>query len=276
MERRAFGPTGVMVPVIGQGTWRMEADAAASVRALRRGLDLGMTHIDTAESYGRGRVEEIVGEAMAGRRDEVFLVSKVLPGNASRRGAVAACERSLKRLKTDRLDCYLLHWPSSHPLAETIAAFEQLMEDGKIRAWGVSNFDEEDLEEAVRLAGPGRVACNQVYYALDQRSVEHYVLPACEQHSVALIAYSPFNQGGFRSHPILEEIARIYEATPRQVALGFLLRRPPIFTIPRAASIPHVEENARAGDLRLTKDEINWIDQAFPAPHPRRRTVPTL
>ncbi len=276
MEQRVFGPTGVTVPVIGQGTWRMEADAAASVRALRRGLDLGMTHVDTAESYGRGRVEEIVGEAIAGRRDEVFLVSKVLPGNASRRGVVAACERSLKRLRTDYLDCYLLHWPSSHPLAETIAAFEQLVDDGKIRAWGVSNFDEEDLEEAVRLAGPGRVACNQVYYALDQRHVEHYLLPGCEQHGIALVAYSPFSQGGFRSQPVLEEIARARRATPRQVVLRFLVRHPTVFTIPKASRIPHVEENAAGAGVGLEEEDITRIDQAFPPPRPRRRALPML
>ncbi len=178
--RRAFGSTGTQVAVIGQGTWNMERDGRnAAVGALRRGLDLGMTHIDTAEMYGSGAVEEIVGEAIAGRRAEVFLVSKVMPHNASRQGTIKACERSLRRLRTDVLDCYLLHWPSSHPIADTIAAFEQLAAAGKIRSWGVSNFNEDEMDEAVRIAGPERVACNQVLYHFRERTIEHYVLPCC-------------------------------------------------------------------------------------------------
>src|SRR5690242_14421812 len=183
MERHRFGSTGRDVPVIGHGTWNIEVDdRAAAVAALRRGIDLGMIHIDTAEMYGSGAAEEIIGEAIAGRRDEVFLVSKVLPQNASRRGTVTACERSLARLGTDRLDVYLLHWRGGHPLEETIAAFEQLVEDGKIRAWGVSNFDVADLDEALQIAGPGRIACNQVLYHLQERAIEHGVLPWCERH----------------------------------------------------------------------------------------------
>jgi diketogulonate reductase-like aldo/keto reductase len=243
MPHRPFGSPGIPVPLIGQGTWQMEVSPRAAVQALRRGLDLGMTHIDTAESYGRGTVERIVSQAIAGRRDEVFLVSKVHPRNASRRGTVAACERSLQRLGADRLDCYLLHWPSSHPLEDTIAAFEQLGQDGKIRMWGVSNFEEDALEETVRLAGPRRVACNQVLYHLGERAVEHFVLPACARHGIALVAYSPFGHGRFRSHPVLEEIAWAHGATPRQVALAFLTRHPLVFTIPKARRIPHVEEN---------------------------------
>ena len=276
MPHRPFGSTGILVPWIGQGTWRMEVSPRAAVQALRRGLDLGMTHIDTAESYGRGAVEKIVGQAIAGRRDEVFLVSKVHPRNASRRGTVSACERSLRRLETDRLDCYLLHWPSSHPLEDTIAAFEQLVQDGKIRTWGVSNFDENALEEAVHLAGPGRVACNQVLYHLGERGIEHFVLPACARHGIALVAYSPFGQGRFRSHPVLEEVAWAHAATPRQVALAFLTRHPLAFTIPKAVRIPHVEDNAGAGELRLSDEEIARIETAFPAARPRPGDVPVL
>lgn len=276
MERRPFGWTGVLVPVIGQGTWQMERDPAAAVAALRRGIELGMTHIDTAEMYGSGRVEEIVAEAIAGRREEVFLVSKVLPEHATRKGVIAACEGSLRRLRTDYLDCYLLHWPGRVPLGETIAGFEDLVAQGKIRSWGVSNFDEELLAEAVRIAGPRRVACNQVLYHLEERSIEHYVLPTCERYGIAVVGYSPFGQGRFRSHPVLEEIAKARGATPRQVALAFLVRHPSVFTIPKAARLEHVEENARAADLLLTEQEIRRIDEAFPPPRPRRRRVPVL
>lgn len=273
MERRTFGWTGVSVPVIGQGTWEMEHSRTSSIAAIRRGLDLSMTHIDTAETYGSGQVEEIVGEAVAGRRHEVFLVSKVLPENASRRGTIDACERTLRRLRTDHLDCYLLHWPGPHPLADTIAAFEQLVRGGKITTWGVSNFDDVRLEEAVRIAGPNRVACNQVPYHLDDRAIEDAVLPACEHHHIAIVGYSPFGKGRFRSHPVLEAIARTRGATPRQVALRFLVRHPNVFTIPKAASVSHVEENARAGDLQLTEEDIRRIDEAFPTGG-RRRFLP--
>jgi diketogulonate reductase-like aldo/keto reductase len=277
MERRPFGRTGFSVPVIGQGTWNMERDdRAGTIAALRRGLDLGMTHIDTAELYGRGRVEELVGEAIAGRRAEVFLVSKVMPSNASREGTVRACERSLERLRTDVLDCYLLHWPSSHPIADTIAAFEQLMREGKIRSFGVSNFDEAELAEAVGLAGPGRIAANQVLYHLGERAIEHYVLPACREHGVAMVGYSPFGQGSFRSHKALEEIARARGATARQIALAFLVRDPIMFAIPKAARAAHVEENAGAAALALTNDETRRIEAAFPSGRPRRGSVPTL
>ncbi len=276
MDQRPFGPTGTLVPVIGQGTWNMEHTRSAAIAALRRGLDLGMTHIDTAEMYGSGAVEELVGEAIAGRRAEVFLVSKVLPENASRRGTTTACDRSLRRLRTDYLDCYLLHWPSRHPLTETIEAFEQLAGEGKIKAWGVSNFNEEDVEAAVRIAGPNRVACNQVLYHLGERTIEHFVLPTCERHRIPVVAYSPFGQGRFRSHRVLEEIASARGATPRQVALRFLVRNPHVFTIPKAASVRHVEENAGAGDLQLTADEIGRMEEAFPSRKPRRGHLPVL
>jgi len=276
MEQRPFGPTGTLVPVIGQGTWNMERTRPAAIAALRRGLDLGMTHIDTAEMYGSGTVEELVGEAIAGRRAEVFLVSKVLPENASRRGTTIACDRSLRRLRTDHLDCYLLHWPSRHPLTETIAAFEQLVRDGKIKSWGVSNFNEDAVEDAVRIAGPDRVACNQVLYHLSERAIEPYILPLCRQHRIAVVAYSPFGQGRFVSHPVLEEIARARGATPRQVALRFLVRDSHVFAIPKAATVLHVEENAGAGTLQLSQEEIRRIDDAFPLRTTRRGNLPVL
>lgn len=281
MERRRFGPIKREVAVLGQGTWQIEESSrAATVAALRRGLDLGMTHIDTAEMYGSGESETIVGEAIAGRRDEVFLVSKVLPQNASRSGTVAACEKSLARLRTDRLDCYLLHWRGPHPLADTIAAFERLWRDGKILSWGVSNFDVADLEEAEEIAGEGRLACNQVLYNLGERAVEHAVLPWCEERGIAVVAYSPFGREGFprSSTPdgrVLAQIAAAHAATPRQVALRFLLRRPSVFVIPKAARADHAAENAAAGDLRLSDAELARIDSAF-ARGPRPRELPMV
>jgi diketogulonate reductase-like aldo/keto reductase len=275
MDAHRFGPTGRDVAVVGQGTWNIEGDDRRSaVAALRRGLDLGMTHIDTAEMYGSGRAEEIVAEAIAGRRDEVFLVSKVLPGNATKAGTLAACEKSLKRLKTDRLDCYLLHWRERHPLEGTIAAFEQLRRDGKIRAWGVSNFDAGDLEEALAIAGPGRIACNQVLYHLGERGIEHGVLPWCERHGVAVVGYTPFGRGPFppkgAGGQTLAEIAKAHGATPRQVALAFLVRRPSLFAIPKAARPEHTADNAGAGSLELTEPELARIDGAFPRGAPPR------
>ena len=270
MERRPFGPTGCEVAVIGQGTWYIEeSDRSTTIDALRRGLDLGMTHIDTAEMYGSGAAEEIAGQAIAGRRDEVFLVSKVLPQNASRHGTLVACERTLARLRTDRLDCYLLHWRGPHRLEETIAAFEQLRAAGKIRSWGVSNFDEDDLEEARRIAGEGMIACDQALYHLKQRAVEHAVIPWCERHNAAAVAYSPFGHGEFpgldtAGGQLLREIAEAHNATPRQVALRFLLRWPGTFAIPKASTPEHAAENAGAGGLRLTSEEIGKIDAAFP------------
>jgi diketogulonate reductase-like aldo/keto reductase len=268
MESRAFGATKRNVAIIGQGTWYLErADRQAAVTALRRGLDLGATHIDTAEMYGSGAAETIVGEAIAGRRDEVFLVSKVLPQNASRRGTLAACEQSLARLKTDRLDCYLLHWRGQHPLAETVAAFEQLQGEGKIRSWGVSNFDAGDLAEIHQIAGAGRIACNQVLYHLKERAIEHEVIPWCEKHDVAVVAYSPFGHNDFPAAAtpggrVLQEIAAAHKATPRQVALGFLLRWPNGFAIPKAAAPAHAAENAAS--VMLSAAEVARIDAAFP------------
>lgn len=276
MEQRAFGPLSRPVAVIGQGTWCIESDPRTAVlKALRRGLDMGMTHIDTAEMYGDGAAEELTAEAIAGRRDEVFLVSKVLPQNASRRGTIAACERSLKRLRTDRLDCYLLHWRGRHPLEDTIAAFGELARAGKIRSWGVSNFDVADLEEALAIAGPGQIACNQVLYHVKERAIEHAVIPWCAKHNVAVVAYSPFGQGDFpdpksAAGQRLVEVAGAHKATARQAALAFLLRHPGVLTIPKAASPEHVGENAGAGNLNLTAADIRKIDEALPAGRPRR------
>ena len=279
MERRRFGTTNRLVAAIGQGTWKIDTGhRARALAALRLGFDLGMTHIDTAEMYGSA--ENIVGEAIAGRRDEVFLVSKVLPSHASRRGTKTACAESLERLRMDRLDCYLLHWRGQYELAETFTAFEELTHEGKILSWGVSNFDEADLEEAAALAGAGAIACNQVLYHLRERAIEHAVLPWCAGHGVALVAYSPFGAGDFpgprtKGGRVLHEIADAHDATPRQVALRFLLRHPSVFVIPKASNPEHAAENAGAGDLRLTEEDIARIDEAFPR-GPRPRSLPML
>ncbi len=281
MTSQRFGANGPQVACIGQGAWNIEhADRAEALAALRRGLDLGLMHVDTAEMYGDGRSEEIVGEAIAGRRDAVFLVSKVLPHNASRAGVRAACEASLRRLKTDRLDCYLLHWRGSHPLAETFAAFEALRQEGKIRSWGVSNFDVTDLEEALRLVGEGRIACNQVFYHLRERAIEHAVIPWCERHGVAVTAYSPFGHDDFPAPgsaggKVLAKIAAARDATVRQVALAFLTRNPAVFAIPKAADARHVADNAGALALRLDAAEIAALDGAFPR-GPKPRSLPML
>jgi diketogulonate reductase-like aldo/keto reductase len=279
MERHRFGSTRREVAAIGQGTWYIE-DASA-IAALRRGLDLGMSHIDTAEMYGSGLTEEVIGEAIAGRRDEVFLVSKVLPSNASLGGTVGACERSLERLGTDHLDCYLLHWRGRYPLEETIGAFEQLQGAGKILSWGVSNFDVPDLEEAWKIAGGRGPVCNQVLYHLGERTIEHAVIPWCEKHGVAVVGYSPFGHSARMPGPrtaggrVLNEIAAAHGATVPQVVLSFLVRRPSLFTVPKAANVEHTAENAGAGDLHLTRAELTRIDQAFPLGR-RSRSLPSL
>jgi diketogulonate reductase-like aldo/keto reductase len=268
VKQQDFGQNGLQVSAIGQGTWHIDrGDRASALAALRCGIDLGMTHIDTAEMYGDA--ELVVAEAIAGRRDEVFVVSKVLPSNASRRGTITACERSLKRLHTDRLDCYLLHWRGQIPLAETVAAFEQLVGAGKIRSWGVSNFDTDDLEAISEIAGSGRIACNQVLYHLNERAIEHAVIPWCEAHGVAVVAYSPFGHNDFpnpRSEAgrVLRKIAEAHGSTPRQVALSFLIRKPSVSAIPKASTALHAADNAGAGDLALSAGEIAAIDQAFP------------
>jgi diketogulonate reductase-like aldo/keto reductase len=277
LDLRPFGTTRREVGPIGQGSWKIEGSARdAALAALRRGLDLGSTHIDTAEMYGSGAAETLIAEAIAGRRDEVFLVSKVLPGNASRSGTVAACEKSLKRLRTDRLDCYLLHWRGSEPLEDTIAAFDSLVGAGKILSWGVSNFDVEDLVEVSSIAGAGHPACNQVLYHLQERAIEHAVLPWCRKNGTAVVAYTPFGQSTAlydsraRQGGVLQEIAAAHRATPRQVALRFLLRHPEVFVIPKASRIAHVEENAGAAALTLSGAELARIEAAFPRGRPPR------
>ncbi|RYE84141.1 MAG: aldo/keto reductase [Hyphomicrobiales bacterium] len=281
MTTPAFGKGGPAVSRIGQGTWNMErAPRNEAIAALRRGLDLGLSHIDTAEMYASGLAEEITGEALAGRRDEVFLVSKVLPHNASKAGTHKACEQSLRRLRTDRLDCYLLHWRGSYPLAETFAAFEELRAEGKILSWGVSNLDVGDLDEALRIAGPGRIACNQVLYHLRERAIEHAVIPWCERNGVAVTAYSPFGQDDFPEErsaqgKVLAEIAAAHGASPRQIALAFLTRRPGIFAIPKAAKASHAEDNAGALKLELSAEDIARLDAAFPR-GPKPRGLPML
>jgi diketogulonate reductase-like aldo/keto reductase len=273
MEHRRFGSIGRNVSVVGQGTWYIDrAHRPSAIAALRRGIDLGMTHIDTAEYYGEA--ENIVGEAIVGRRDGVFLVSKVMPQNASSSGTTAACERSLRRLRTDRLDCYLLHWRGPYPLAETFAAFAALKACGKILSWGVSNFDVADLEDAMQAGGKGEIACNQVLYHLQERAIEHAVLPWCAAHKVAVVGYSPFGHDNFpephsQCGRVLEEIAAAHGATARQVALAFLVRAAPLFTIPKASNPDHAAQNAGAGDLRLGEQEIARIDAAFPLGSPR-------
>jgi diketogulonate reductase-like aldo/keto reductase len=279
MDQRRFGLSQREVPVVGQGTWYLDdGPRPVAIAALRAGLDVGMTHVDTAEMYGEA--ELVVAAAIQDRREEVFLVDKVLPQNASARGTLLACGRSLRRLGTDRLDCYLLHWRGEYPLEETFGAFEQLREAGSILSWGVSNFDEKDLDEAWRAGGKGRLACNQVLYHLKQRAIEHAVIPWCEKHGVAVVAYAPYGHGEFPGPDtpggkVLQEIAAHHRATPRQVALRFLLRWPNVFTIPKASSPEHAAENAGAGDLRLSSAELSRIDQAFPL-GPKPRTLPVI
>jgi diketogulonate reductase-like aldo/keto reductase len=279
MRTKKFGHHGPDVSVIGQGTWYLDrGDRKAAVAALRRGIELGMTHIDTAEMYGDA--ELVIADAIAGQRDELFLVSKVLPSNASRRGTITACERSLKRLKTDHLDCYLLHWRGSYPLEDTVAAFEELVASGKIRSWGVSNFDADDLGEILEVSDKGRIACNQVLYHLQERAIEHAVIPWCEKHGVAVVAYSPFGHNDFPSPrskggEVLQKIAEAHNATPRQVALAFLTRAASLFAIPKASSAEHAAENAAAGDLVLSASEIEALDKTFPR-GPKPRSLPML
>jgi diketogulonate reductase-like aldo/keto reductase len=279
LKQQKFGSSKRDVSVIGQGTWYIDrGDRNSAVAALRRGVELGMTHIDTAEMYGDA--ELVIAEAIAGRRDDIFLVSKVLPSNASRRGTIAACERSLARLKTDRLDCYLLHWRGSYPLDETVAAFDQLVDAGKIRSWGVSNFDADDLDELLAVAGNGKIACNQVLYHLQERAIEHAVIPWCEQHGVAVVAYSPFGHNDFpdpnsKAGRALQTIAEAHGASPRQVALRFLTRAASVFAIPKASSQEHAADNAAAAELTISESEIATLDKAFPR-GPKPHGLPML
>jgi diketogulonate reductase-like aldo/keto reductase len=272
MLKRKFGWTNDKVPVIGQGTWMIEGSHESerlAIEGLRAGLDSGLTHIDTAEMYGNGRVEEMVAEAITGRRDEVFLVSKVLPTNASYEGTIRACERSLKRLNTDWLDLYLLHWPGSYPIRETMRAMEKLVSEGMVRFVGVSNFDVEDLMAAERALRNERMACDQVLYHLDYRGIEHRLLQYCTEQKIAVVGYAPFGHGNFPSPEsprggLLVEIGKRHGRTPRQVTLNFLIRHPNIFTIPKTSRTERARENSGGVGWELTEDEVAAIDHAFP------------
>ena len=262
-------PGGEQVPALGQGTWMMGEDPAAraeELATLRLGLDLGLTLIDTAEMYGEGLAEELVGEAIAGRRDEVFIVSKVYPHNASRRGAVAACERSLRRLGTDRIDLYLLHWRGQVPLAETVQAFETLQRDGKIRHWGVSNLDLADMRELWKLPGGDRAATNQLLYNLGRRGIEWDLLPWLRERGVPVMAYSPLEQGELTQHPGLQDFARRASMSPAQAALAWLLSRDEVIAIPKAARRERVSENAAALGHWLDAAQLAELDRLFAPP----------
>jgi diketogulonate reductase-like aldo/keto reductase len=272
-------PEGEAVPVLGQGTWYMgegRQPRGEEIAALSLGIDLGMFLIDTAEMYGNGAAEQLVGEAIAGRREEVFLVTKVLPSHATALGTVAACDRSLERLQTDQIDLYLLHWRGSIPLAETLEGFETLIRAGKIRYWGVSNFDVADLEE-LWLTGGGRlirsgreVATDQVLYNLTRRGIEWDLMPWCRERGMPIMAYSPIEQGRLLDHPVVRTVAARHGATPAQVALAWVLRHPDVIAIPKAGDPPHVQENRAALDLRLTEPDLEMLDGAFPPPTGKR------
>ncbi|MBF8177954.1 aldo/keto reductase [Herminiimonas contaminans] len=267
--RKTKLPSGLAVPVLGQGTWYMGDEAhrrADEIASLRLGLDLGMTLIDTAEMYGDGASEKLVGEAIAGRRDEVFLVSKVLPSNASRNGTIAACERSLRRLGTDCIDLYLLHWRGRTPFAETIAAFEALQDAGKIRHWGVSNMDVDDMREIERAPGGDAMATNQVLYNLTRRGIEYDLLPQAQDRGLPLMAYSPIEQGRLTEYPEVQDIADRHGVTPAQVALAWVLRQEGVIAIPKASTPEHVRENRAALDLQLTAEDLEELDDMFPPP----------
>jgi diketogulonate reductase-like aldo/keto reductase len=267
-------PSGEAVPALGLGTWRMgesRSHAQDEVAALRTGLDLGMTLVDTAEMYGDGAAERIVAEAVADRRDDVFIVSKVLPSNASRRATITACERSLRNLSTDRIDLYLLHWRGGAPLHETVEAFLELQRAGKIRHWGVSNFDLADMVELFELPGGRAVATNQVLYNLARRGIEYDLMPWQRRHGVPIMAYSPIDQGGrLLRQPALKDIAERHGATPAQVALAWLLRQPGTIVIPKSSSVERTRENRAAVDVKLTKDDIAALDRVLPPPRAAR------
>jgi diketogulonate reductase-like aldo/keto reductase len=264
-------PGGEQVPCLGQGTWYMgerRGAAKAEADALRLGIDLGMTLIDTAEMYANGGAEEVVAMAAAGQRDRLFIVSKVYPHNASRTGVPAACERSLQRLKTDRIDLYLLHWRGGHPLAETVAAFEKLKAEGKIRHWGVSNLDSNDMEELVGVPGGASCAANQVLYHPDSRGIEYELLPWCAKRGVAIMAYSQLSHTTSRllRSTALTAVAKRHGVTPAQIALAWGLRYPNVISIPKASDPAHVRENAAAGAIALTADDLSTIDAAHKPP----------
>lgn len=264
-------PSGTAVARLGQGAWQIGEDRrtrAEELEALRVGLDLGLVLIDTAEMYGDGASEELVAEAIAGRRERVYIVSKVLPENASRRGTITACERSLKRLKTDYLDLYLLHWRGSIPLAETLEAFATLKARGSVRDYGVSNFDRDDLTEAQALTGGAAIATNQVLYNLEQRGIEWDLLPWCRERKMPLVAYSPLgsNSRRLRTHPVLKAMAARRGVTPARIALAWLLRQPDVVVIPKASSAAHVRDNHAALELELAPEDLAELDRSFPPP----------
>ena len=262
-------PHGIAVPALGQGTWKMgekPPEARREIDSLRAGLDLGMTLIDTAEMYAEGGAERITGEAIKGRRDEVFLVSKVYPWNASRNGTIEACEASLARMGTDRIDLYLLHWRGNHPLAETVAAFEALKASGKIGAWGVSNFDVEDMEELFAVPDGRNVAANQVLYNIARRGIEFDLLPWCQRRNIPVMAYSPIEQGRIVNHPEIIRIAKANQATPAQLALAFVLKHDGVIAIPKTSSAARVAENRDAVSLDISDEDWATLDAAFPPP----------
>ncbi len=271
MQKRKFGQTGEVVPVIGQGTYKFSTnknELDAGIQALQRGIDLGMTHIDTAEMY---RTEEVVGEAIKSvPREKLFIVSKVMPSNATYQGTIAACEKSLKNLGTDYLDCYLLHWRGSIPLSDTIKGLERLIDDGKIRSMGVSNFDVYDIEEALGIA-THPIACNQILYNLFTRAPEHQLMPLCATKKIAVVAYTPFGKTripdvGTKGGDVLHALAEKHATTIRQIMLAFIVRDENVFTIPKASSEQHVSENAGAGKVILTEEDVKQLDQVFPMP----------
>ena len=266
-------PSGIKVPALGLGTWQMGEEprkAEIEVESLKRGIDLGMTLIDTAEMYAEGGSERVVGKAIEGRRDEVFLVSKVYPWNASRDGVIAACERSLDRMGTDRIDLYLLHWRGQHPLGETVAGFETLRQQGKIGAWGVSNFDQDDMEELMELPEGANCAANQVLYNLSRRGIEYDLLPWCQERGIPVMAYSPIEQGRLARNAELIRIAKAYQATPAQVALAFLVKRKGVIAIPKTAHPDRVEENRDAISLEISEEDWAALDRAFPPPRGKK------
>jgi len=262
-------PSGEAIPVLGQGTWRMgerPARLQQEVRALQTGLDLGITLMDTAEMYGEGGAEEVVAEAIRGRRDDIFIVSKVYPHNATTAGTIEACERSLSRLETDRIDLYLLHWRGGADITQTLEAFDRLMDAGKIRHFGVSNFDTNDMTEWHALPGGNAVATNQILYNLNRRWSEWSLLPWCREHHIPVMAYTPLEPATGRVKKALDAVARRHNCSPAQIALAWVLRQPGVVTIPKASNPEHVKDNVNALDISLTDDDIAELDKAYPAP----------
>jgi diketogulonate reductase-like aldo/keto reductase len=267
--RKTKLPSGEEVPVLGQGTWGFgehPANRQNEIDALRFGIDIGMKLIDTAEMYGDGAAEELIGKAIEGRREQTFIVDKVLPQNATRKGTVEACEQSLRRLATDRIDLYLLHWRGAVPLAETLAGFDDLLRAGKIRYWGVSNFDVPDMESVAALPGGAALATDQVLYNLMRRGIEYDLMPWCEQRNIPIMAYSPLEQGRLMGDPEIRRIADEHSASPAQIALAWVLRKEGLIAVPKAGTPGHVKQNRISLDIHLSLDELAALDRAFPAP----------